>query len=62
MSTDCKRDNRQVILPRASHLAMGEVTAMRAVARHVAKEQAAAMRGRVAQAALWSLYRYGAAS
>ncbi len=36
------------------------IGAMRAVARHVAKEQAAAMRGRVAQAALWSRYRYGA--
>lgn len=38
------------------------IGAMRAVARYVAKESAAAMRGRVAQAALWGLYRYGAAS
>ena len=29
MRTDCKRDNRAVILPRASMLAMGKVTAKR---------------------------------
>lgn len=37
------------------------IGAMRAVARYTAQESAAAIRGRVARAALWSLYRYGTA-